>query len=273
MGGLHEGHCSLIRTARKHAGRVVATIFVNPLQFNEQRDFVTYPRSEEKDCAVLQAAGTDMVFIPNEKTMYPDQRGKSRTPSAGVLGKTLCGAFRPGHFDGVVTVVARLFELLEPGFMVFGEKDYQQLLIIRQMVESQGYPVDIIASPTVREPDGLAMSSRNVHIVPEQRPQANSLYRTLLHAGETVKQGNTDYEKISFRACEHLRNMGFRPEYFEFRDKKYLARSITKTRPDIVLAAGWLEKVRLIDNIQINREIKRLPTGTSKSLDVIYNKA
>ena len=269
MGGLHTGHGSLIKTARKHAGKVMATIYVNPLQFNEQKDFTTYPRTEEKDCAALQAAGADMVFIPGEQTMFPDSRNKLQTLSSGALGKTLCGAFRPGHFDGVVTIVARLCELLKPEFMVFGEKDYQQLIIIRQMVENQGYPVDVVASPTVREADGLAMSSRNVHIIPEQRPLANALYRSLLHASETVSQGNMDYEKISFRACEYLRGKGFRPEYFEFRDMKHLARPAAESKADIILAAGWLSNVRLIDNVQTRQT--RAPTGVSESLNVTYN--
>ncbi len=265
MGGLHAGHISLIETARKHAGKVMATIFVNPLQFNEQRDFTTYPRTEEKDCAAFQAAGADMVFIPSEQTMFPDSRSKLQMLNSGALGKTLCGAFRPGHFDGVVTIVAKLFELLKPEFMVFGAKDYQQLVIIRQMVENQGYPVDVISSPTVREADGLAMSSRNVHIIPEQRPLANTLYRTLLHASKTLSQGNTDYGKISFRSCEYLHDKGFRPEYFEFRDMKHLARPAAGSKADIILAAGWLNKVRLIDNIQVRQTAKHPPSERLKA--------
>ncbi len=251
MGNLHAGHLALVARARELAPRVVVSIYVNPLQFGPQEDFAAYPRTLEEDRARLAEAGADLVFAPRDAVMYPRPLSETTRVHVPGLSEILCGAHRPGHFDGVATVVARLFNLVRPDHAVFGEKDYQQLLVIRRMVDDLAIPVRIHGVPTVREPDGLAMSSRNQYLTPEERARAPALYRALRAAAEALARGSEDYGRLESQGRVALEAAGFRVDYFTVRDADDLGPP-APGRPRVVLAAARLGRARLIDNLRVD---------------------
>lgn len=252
MGNLHDGHLRLVERAFRFAERVVVSIFVNPMQFGEGEDYASYPRTPEKDGAKLAEAGVDLLFAPTVEEMYPDgYRSATRVEVAG-LSEILCGAVRPGHFVGVATVVTKLFNLVQPDVAVFGEKDFQQLTVIRRMVADLCFPVDVLGVPTVREADGLAMSSRNSYLTPKERSRAPALYRALCEAGERVQRGEMDLGAIEAEGLEKLRAAGFTPDYFTVRRAQDLMPAGAGDRELVILAAGRLGRTRLIDNLPIS---------------------
>ncbi len=251
MGSLHEGHLSLVRLAQRNADRVVVTSFVNPTQFGEGEDFSVYPRSLEQDTIVLQEVGADVLFAPEVATVYPFGINDATRVSVPVLTEEFCGASRPGHFDGVVSVVMRLFAVVQPHVAVFGQKDYQQLLVIRRLVDDLGLPISILAGPIVREADGLAMSSRNQNLSNDDRQTAAKLYQQLQHAGQEIQAGNRHYGVMERRAKSSLSDSGMDPEYFSIRQFTDLRMPGPQCRKWVILAAASLGKVRLIDNFTI----------------------
>jgi pantoate--beta-alanine ligase len=252
MGSLHEGHISLLATARQHADRVIATVFVNPMQFGPGEDFERYPRTPEDDERMLAQAGCDLLFAPPVREIYPD--GASATVvSVPSLAGILCGQFRPGHFDGVATVVAKLFGIVQPDVAVFGEKDYQQLAIIRRMTSDLDIPVEIIGAPTVRAPDGLAMSSRNRYLSDAERQVAPRIYQALREAAARIAAGERDLAAVCARGIAMLREAGMTPDYFEVRDASTLLEPAPDARELVILTAARLGKARLIDNLRVTR--------------------
>jgi pantoate--beta-alanine ligase len=250
MGALHDGHLTLVRTAREKARRVVVTIFVNPTQFAPGEDFASYPRQERTDRELLRSAGADLVFMPPVAAMYPD--GHSTRVHVGSLSETLENEFRPGHFDGVGTVVAKLLLQALPDVALFGEKDYQQLLVIRRMVRDLDIPVRIEGVPTVREADGLALSSRNAYLTPAERAIAPTLHRTIGAVARAVAEGGSP-EREATVAGDALVSAGFRKvDYVAVRDAETLELVGDASRPARVLAAAWLGRARLIDNVPVN---------------------
>lgn len=251
MGNLHAGHVSLVELAKRHGAPVVASLFVNPLQFGTGEDFERYPRTLDADCGRLAAAGCDLVFAPDVTEMYPvPQTYTVAVPPA--MANDLCGAFRPGHFNGVATVVLKLFNLIQPRIAVFGKKDFQQLHVIRELVRQFNLPIDILAGDTLRETDGLAMSSRNGYLSPVERIQATQLHRALADVGSAVERGERDFDTLAATAARHLKMAGWRVDYVAVRD----ADTLTAARVDsvrlVVLGAATLGTTRLIDNIEIS---------------------
>ena len=253
LGNLHAGHLSLIDLARERgAGAVVVSIFVNPLQFGAQEDFRTYPRTFEEDCAALISRGTELLFAPPLEVMYPgDQTATTRVEVPG-LSTILCGHFRPVHFGGVTTVVSRLFNMVQPDLAVFGEKDYQQLVIIRRMTRDLAFPIEIVAGATVRDADGLALSSRNRYLTAAERDIAPELHRTLRAAASAVAAGERPLAAIEADASVRLEQAGFRVDYVAVRDATTLAEPGPDSRRLAVLAAAWLGNTRLIDNVTVD---------------------
>jgi pantoate--beta-alanine ligase len=251
MGSLHEGHMSLLTAAREQADRVVASVFVNPLQFGPGEDFERYPRTPEDDSRLLAAAGCDLLFLPGVEEIYPDGRQSATLVSVPSLSGILCGAFRPGHFDGVATVVAKLFGIVQPDLAVFGEKDYQQLAIIRRMTVDLDLPVRIVAAPTVRATDGLAMSSRNRYLSASDRAIAPKIYASLQEATARLAAGERNFALLEERGAAALRQAGMQPDYFAVRDAVSLQPPDPDTREIVVLAAARLGKARLIDNLRV----------------------
>jgi pantoate--beta-alanine ligase len=253
MGNLHAGHISLIELARKRGDRFVASIFVNPMQFGPNEDYAHYPRTPTNDERMLADAGCDLMFMPDVAEIYP--RGYEHDTRVAVpeLSAVLDGEFRPGHFDGVSTVVAKLFNIVTPDIAVFGEKDFQQLAIIRRMVADLCVPIEIVGAPTVREGDGLAMSSRNQYLTGEERKIAPLLHQALMRAVARVKGSDADFAAIEHAEIEALKTRGFRPDYFTVRDAKTLAPPGPAARHLVLLVAARLGKARLIDNLQLNR--------------------
>lgn len=251
MGNLHEGHLALVRRAREAGDCVVATIFVNRFQFGENEDFDSYPRTLERDVRSLKDSECDVLFTPSEKLVYP--RGPEHATRIEVpeLGAILCGQQRPGFFRGVATVVNMLFNMVAPHAAVFGEKDYQQLLVIRRMVEDLKMDIDLIMVRTIREPDGLAMSSRNNYLTPEERKRAPLLYKALDQARKSVREGDRDFYAIGMRGIKALEAAGFRPEYFAIRRAQDLMVPGPEDNELRILAAAWLGAARLIDNVAI----------------------
>ena len=249
MGNLHAGHLSLIELARQQGQPVVASVFVNPLQFGASEDFARYPRTLDADCEKLDAAGCDLVFAPDVSELYPVPQTFTVQPP-GKLADDLCGAFRPGHFSGVATVVMKLFNLVQPRTAIFGRKDFQQLLLVRELVRQFNLPIEIIAGDTLREADGLAMSSRNGFLSATERIQAGALYRELRALMETVTRGEQDFIHLTATAKKHLKMAGWGVDYIEVRDAETLGAAHTDTRHIVALGAAWLGKTRLIDNIE-----------------------
>jgi len=252
MGNLHAGHLRLIERARGGADAVVASIYVNPLQFGPNEDFAAYPRTLEDDRRRLDDAGTDLLFAPGDAEIYP--RGPQAQTVVEVPGVSdiLCGAFRPGHFRGVTTVVNRLLNLVQPDVAVFGNKDYQQLLVIRLMVADLGMTVAIEGVDTVREADGLAYSSRNRYLNAEERRTAPLLYVTLRELADALGKSPADAGEALEGARARLQAAGFRPEYLELRRRTDLAPAGAADREAVLLAAAWLGRTRLIDNLEVS---------------------
>jgi len=251
MGALHQGHLALVAAAQARCQRVVVSIFVNPKQFGPQEDLTSYPRPEADDLAKLTQAGVDLAFIPPVDAMYPP--GFATTVTVGGPSEGLCGAHRPGHFDGVATVVAKLLIQTAPDAAFFGEKDYQQLMVVRRMARDLNLPVEIVGVPTVREPDGLALSSRNVYLSAEERRLAPNLNRVLHEAAGEIARASLP-APILQRAISALSELGFAVEYLELRDATTLAPLLdTPSRPARLLAAIQLGRTRLIDNVPVTR--------------------
>lgn len=252
MGNLHAGHRRLMEEARRYADVVVASIYVNPLQFGENEDFAAYPRTPADDREVLIAAGVDLLYLPDEREIYPRGLEAQTRVEVPRLGDILCGARRPGHFRGVTTVVNRLFNLVAPNVALFGKKDYQQWLLIRHMVADLGMPIEIIGVDTVRQPDGLALSSRNSYLSAEERKIAPLLYRTLGQVRDRLR-GGVDVGDAEGEAVEALRTAGFRPDYVSVRRAEDLEPPQPADRALVALAAAELGRTRLIDNFEFER--------------------
>ena len=251
MGNLHAGHHSLVALARRHADRVVASVFVNPTQFGPNEDFSRYPRTPGQDAEGLQAAGCDALWLPSVETMYP--YGPERCVRMHVPGvtDTLEGAHRPGHFDGVATVVARLFNQVQADVAAFGRKDYQQLAVIRALVQDLNMPIQIIGAPTQRAEDGLALSSRNGYLSDEQRATAPALYRGLQTIAEELRRGARDYARLIETTQAQQRTAGFIPDYLEIRNAVNLRPAQVDDHHLVILTAAQLGSTRLIDNLVV----------------------
>lgn len=249
MGNLHEGHIALVREARRHAARVVASIFVNPTQFGANEDFDRYPRTLPQDSGRLQEAGCDLLFAPDVAQMYPNGRESLTTVHVPRLGDALCGAFRPGHFDGVSTVVSKLLHIVPADLALFGEKDFQQLAVIRRMVEDLDIPTRIVGVPTVRESNGLAMSSRNGFLMPEQRETAAVIYRSLCAARDAVLSGSRDFSRACTEAAKAIGKAGLQVDYVEIRNARTLEPASASDDSLVIAVAARLGATRLIDNI------------------------
>lgn len=248
MGNLHAGHLKLVEIARSHARCVVVSIFVNPLQFGANEDLASYPRTLEQDCAQLGTAGADIVFTPHVNEMYPEPQHVLVEPSP--VASELCGAARPGHFRGVTTVVLKLFNMVQPQVAVFGKKDFQQLFILRDMVRQLNLPVEIIAGDTMRENDGLAMSSRNGYLKPAQRMEAPRLYRALQQVVQAAQGGRRDFDAIEAQTAQYLTQLGWIVDYISVRSAATLQKPQPDERTLVALGAARLGKTRLIDNIE-----------------------
>ncbi len=251
LGNLHMGHSSLVDTAREHAERVVVSVYVNPTQFGPDEDYEDYPRTLERDTRRLRKVGADVLFVPEDDTIYPFGHDCATIVSVPGLTENFCGAHRPGHFDGVTTVVARLFALVQPDVAIFGQKDYQQQLVIRFMAEDLSLPIRIVTAPTVRADDGLAMSSRNAYLTDEERPVAPRLYETLQAIGTELQNGKRDFAALEATGLEKLKASGFRVDYLAVRRAENLAVPDRDCDELVVLAAAWLGRARLIDNVVV----------------------
>jgi pantoate--beta-alanine ligase len=252
MGNLHDGHYSLIELARSKADFVVASVFVNPTQFGPNEDLARYPRTPDADAEGLRAYACDVLFLPSVETMYPFGTEQCVSVSVPGIGNRLEGASRPGHFDGVATIVSKLFNLVQPDIAVFGKKDYQQLLVIRQFARDLCFPIEIIGAPILREKTGLAMSSRNQFLDAAQRETAGTIRATLLWMCDEVVAGKASFATIEALATERLQQAGFHPDYVVLRNRDDLSELANTERDGIVgLIAARLGSVRLIDNLEI----------------------
>jgi len=251
MGNLHAGHMSLIDLAKQRAPHVVVSIYVNPLQFGLDEDFYAYPRTIESDTQLLADADVDLLFTPSTKEMYPLGEEGVVVVDVPELSGMLCGRVRPRHFVGVATIVTKLLNIVRPDAAVFGEKDYQQLTIIRRMVADLCVPVEIVGAPTGREADGLAMSSRNRYLTKDERALAPSLYAELRRAEDKLRSGES-IERIRQSALGTLSELGFEPDYFEVRSAYDLKPPVEDCAQLVVLAAARLGRARLIDNLQVD---------------------
>ncbi len=251
MGNLHAGHHALVRAARGHADRVVASVFVNPTQFGPNEDYARYPRTLAADAEGLAVAGCDLLFAPTVEEMYPEGTASAVRIEVPGLTEQLCGAFRPGHFSGVATVVAKLLNIAACDVALFGEKDWQQLLVVRRLVRELAMRVEIVGVPTVREADGLAMSSRNQYLGAEERARASELHAALSTVASSVRAG-TPHRMAEEAALKRLADAGFRPDYVAVRREHDLAEPTSEAGEVLrVLAAAWLGSARLIDNLRI----------------------
>ncbi|HEY6094381.1 MAG TPA: pantoate--beta-alanine ligase [Gallionellaceae bacterium] len=249
MGNLHEGHLDLVRIARQHGSCVVVSIFVNPLQFGANEDFGKYPRTLQADCDKLAATGPVIVFAPGVEEMYPEPQQVTVEPPA--IAQELCGAFRPGHFRGVATVVLKLFNIVQPQVAVFGKKDYQQLNVVRQMVTQLNLPLQIIGAETLRAADGLALSSRNQYLGPTERTEAAFLYQMLTGIRKNLQQGARDHARLEQEAMAALAERGWQVDYVAIRAQSSLLVAPPGERALVVLAAARLGSTRLIDNLEV----------------------
>lgn len=251
LGNLHAGHISLVKEAKRRAPCVVVSIFVNPLQFAGGEDYSSYPRTFEDDSRILEENNTNILFFPDIAEIYPQGTEAATKVEVPELSDILCGAHRPDHFRGVATVVNKLFNIVQPDLALFGEKDYQQLLIIRRMVADLALPIEIIGLPTVREADGLALSSRNQYLTSAERARAPLLYQTLTRAKNRIESGSRDYPAIENDALLSLQQAGFRPDYFSVRCAQDLAPAAPGDTALVILAAARLGQARLIDNVRL----------------------
>ena len=248
MGNLHEGHFDLVRIAREHGRCVVVSIFVNPMQFGANEDFGKYPRTLQADCEKLEQCGADVVFTPTERELYSQPQQVTVEPP---LENELCGAFRPGHFRGVATVVLKLLNIVQPQVSVFGKKDYQQLYVIRQVAAQLNLPVEIVGGETVRAPDGLALSSRNQYLSAAERTEAAFLYQTLVAMRQAVLDGTVDLTALERQTAQTLAARGWQVDYVAVRDKNTLTQPGSGERDLVILAAARLGQTRLIDNLEV----------------------
>ncbi|QEL54665.1 pantoate--beta-alanine ligase [Chromobacterium paludis] len=252
MGNLHEGHLALVKAAREQADKVVVSIFVNRLQFGQGEDFDAYPRTFDADCDKLRAAGVDALFFPSERELYPRVKQDFNVEPPHIQNE-LCGAFRPGHFRGVATVVTKLFNIVQPDLACFGKKDYQQLHVIQAMVDDLNSPIAIVPVDTGRAADGLALSSRNGYLTPEERAEAPRLYRNLTAIRDGLLAGRQDYAALETAARDDLAAAGWTVDYVEVRQADTLEIAHAGEKRLVVLAAARLGKTRLIDNIEVFR--------------------
>ncbi len=248
MGNLHQGHLTLVEEARRHGDKVVVSIFVNPLQFDKAEDLANYPRTLEQDCAALEAAGVDLVFTPTPEIMYPQGLASQTFVEVPGISSLLEGALRPGHFRGVSTVVTKLFNLVQPNVACFGEKDYQQLALIRKMVADMAMPIEIVGVPTVRAEDGLALSSRNGYLTAAERTIAPELARTMNWIAGQIEAGNSHLPSLVAQASQRLDNAGFRTDAIDIVDADTLESASAESQRLVILMAAYLGKARLIDN-------------------------
>jgi len=253
MGNLHAGHVSLIQAARRHGDRFVASIFVNPMQFGPNEDYAHYPRTPTQDEVMLADAGCNLMFMPNVAEIYPNGSERATRVDVPTLSRILDGECRPGHFEGVSTIVATLFHIVEPDVAVFGEKDFQQLTIIRRMVADLCLPVEIVGAPTVRDSDGLAMSSRNQYLTPAERQLAPRIYQTLQAAVQRLQAGDCEFASIERSGVEALEKAGMKPDYFSVKRAGDLGPPAPDVKHLVVLTAARLGKARLIDNVQVRK--------------------
>lgn len=251
MGNLHEGHISLLNHARECADRTVVSIFVNPIQFGKGEDYERYPSTLADDKNKLEKYGLDLLFTPDLDQLYPGGTDIDTRINVPGLSNILCGETRPNHFSGVATVVAKLLGNVQPDMAFFGDKDYQQLLVIKRMASDLCLPVEIVGLPVVREPDGLAMSSRNAYLSQEERRRAPEIYRTLKTAGEDLRQGKKGMQEIEREAVKRLEEAGFRPEYVSIRRTEDLQQPGAEDTRVSILIAAWLGNARLIDNHKV----------------------
>ena len=249
MGNLHRGHMSLIDLAQEYGERVAVSVFVNPTQFGPDDDYEEYPRTLELDRRRLSRAGVDVLFAPSREEMYPRGVENMTVVSVPELSAILCGEQRPGHFDGVTSVVSRLFNIIRPSVAVFGQKDYQQLVIIRRMVSDLQVPLKVVAGPTLREKDGLAMSSRNQYLTEQERAAAPGLYRALNECRDRLTDGFRNFAVLESTGRKQLVEKGFSPDYFVVRKAGDLAEPDSDSKYLVVMAAAQLGKARLIDNV------------------------
>ncbi|MGE8416404.1 MAG: pantoate--beta-alanine ligase [Pseudomonas sp.] len=252
MGNLHSGHAALVAKAAQRVDFVVASIFVNPLQFGAGEDLDKYPRTLAADQEKLLQAGCHLLFAPTVEEMYPDGMAGQTRVSVPQLSEGLCGASRPGHFEGVATVVSKLFNMVQPDLAVFGQKDYQQLAVIRALVHDLNMPIQIIGEPTVRAPDGLALSSRNGYLNEEQRAIAPVLYRVLNQIAESIRSGERDYPQLLAEQQRQLEAAGLRQDYLEIRHARNLRLAAAEDRDLVILVAAYLGTTRLIDNLHLD---------------------
>jgi pantoate--beta-alanine ligase len=250
MGNLHDGHIRLVEQARSHGDVVVCSIFVNPLQFGPTEDLDAYPRTLAADIAKLEAARCDLLFTPSVSAMYPHGLATQTLVSVPGISRRHCGASRPGHFDGVATIVNKLFNLVQPDAALFGLKDYQQLQVIRHMVADLCMPIAITGVPTQREPSGLALSSRNGYLSAEEKARAPVLYQSLLEASEALRRSDS-IASVEAQAARTLASAGFVLDYFNICHAETLEPALEQNRNLVILAAAWMGKTRLIDNLQL----------------------
>ncbi len=253
MGNLHAGHLELVKQGQLRADRVVVSIFVNPMQFGEGEDFASYPSTIEQDVAQLEAIKTDLLFTPSVQEVYPHGQKAQTVVAVPGISETLCGASRPGHFSGVATVVCKLLNMVQPDLALFGSKDFQQLLVIRHMVEDLCLPVEIVGVPTLREADGLARSSRNGYLTDDERSLAPALYRILCKISAAIAEGNKDYMALESEAMHALEAAGFNPDYCSIRNADNLSEPNGEESRLVILAAAYLGRARLIDNLVVDK--------------------
>lgn len=251
MGNLHRGHFSLVEKAKTLADKVVVSIFVNPMQFGANEDLDNYPRTLNEDKQGLAELETDIVFTPSVETIYPNGLGAQSFVDVPDISLGYCGGSRPGHFRGVATIVTKLFNLVQPDYACFGEKDFQQLQVIKTMTRDLSIPVEVIGVPTMREVSGLAMSSRNGYLSEAQKTTATVLFKTLNTCAEQLKSGEKDLVKLESLAKQSLEQAGLKPDYFEIAQRDTLKTATLKDTKFVILAAAYFGNVRLIDNIQV----------------------
>ncbi|MTJ01866.1 pantoate--beta-alanine ligase [Idiomarina piscisalsi] len=251
MGNLHDGHLQLVKNALQHCDTVVVSIFVNPMQFGPNEDLDSYPRTLDADCNALETLGVSAVFTPTVSDVYPRGLEQQTKVSVPGISNILCGASRPGHFEGVATIVCKLFNMVQPHVAVFGEKDYQQLQVIRLMTQDLSLPVDVVGVPTQREASGLALSSRNGYLTAEEKTQATALYKSLQDAKVGLER-EEDFEQVESQAVQQLGKAGFKVDYFSIRNADDLQPPSEKDEKWVILAAAFLGKTRLIDNLQVD---------------------
>ncbi|QMU62579.1 MAG: pantoate--beta-alanine ligase [Gammaproteobacteria bacterium] len=249
MGNLHAGHLTLMKHAHRCGDKVICSIFVNALQFDRSEDLKVYPRTPEQDLAALQVENVDLVFMPEHEEVYAAVHKPQQAIPKYPLNDQLCGKYRPGFFDGIAEVVARLFHMIRPDVAVFGEKDYQQLIIIKRLVQDMSFPILIEQVPTQREEDGLAYSSRNSYLNVNERAQAKQIHEALLEVKTQIESGSQDFAEIEKQAMSHLMKAGFQPDYVAIRNAKDMEPASYSTDFIVILVAAWLGKARLIDNL------------------------